>query len=437
MNLDHTRHWKRNVWMMVLSQSLVMAGFSAAMPFIPLYLKEGLGIVSDADRGLYTSLFTFFGFFAYAIFNPLWGSLSDRYGVKPMLLRGTFVTAIFFPMMAYVTNVWLLIALRFITAACAGTTVASQTLVVKNTPENRQGFALGMLTTAFWSGSMLGNVLGGLVVSYCGYASTFWFCGILYFLAGIFVLFAKDDYIPMRDSGCKKERPKFSWRTIIPAFTISVWQLMALTLLAGIAFSFASPYLPMLIEQIIGMKDAPFWTGITSAAAAVGSIFSGMITGYLSDRVKPLPLLLPIFVLMGIFLFVQALSPNLFPNPDVAWSFFGKSYAINLNLLTLGACRVLIMLVVGGSGAIFMKMLSASTPKRKRGAVVGFRSTAHQLGGMIASCAAGGVVYCFDNVKAVFYCASILTLLLIPLTIYIVREIEKKPFYASHCSFKK
>ena len=51
---------------------------------------------------------------------------------------------------------------------------------------------------------MLGNVLGGLVVSYFGYEKTFWFCGILYFAAGIFVIFARDDYIPARLSAFRR-----------------------------------------------------------------------------------------------------------------------------------------------------------------------------------------------------------------------------------------
>lgn len=439
MLLEHTTHWKRNLAMMMLSQILVMAGFCAAMPFIPLYLKEGFGIANDGERGLYLSFFTFAGMFAYCVFNPIWGGLSDRFGVKPMLLRGTFVTAFFFPLMAYVTNVWLLIALRFITAACAGTTAAAQTLLVKNTPENKQGFSLGMLTTAYWSGTMLGNVLGGIFVSRFGYAGTFWFCGILYFLAGIFVLFAKDDYIPARDSSVQKQTKKksFDWRTLMPVFTVGVWQLLILTVLTGLAFSAAGPYMPMLIEKIVGLRDAAFWTGITSAAAAVGSIASGMVTGYLSDRIKPLKLLIPILALTSFFLLIEALSPGLFPDPQVQWAFFGKTYTVNLNLLVLAVCRVLLLFVLGGSGAVFMKMMSNSTPKRKRGQVFGYRSTAHHIGSMAATGMAGGIVFLYEDVLAVFFFASGLTFLLIPLTIWIVKRVERQPFYIANTSFKK
>ena len=71
---------------------------------IPLYLKEGFGIANDGERGLYLSFFTFAGMFAYCVFNPIWGGLSDRFGVKPMLLRGTFVTSWMFALMAYVPS---------------------------------------------------------------------------------------------------------------------------------------------------------------------------------------------------------------------------------------------------------------------------------------------------------------------------------------------
>jgi len=437
--LENTGHWKRNVTMMVLSQILVMAGFCAAMPFIPLFLKEGLGILNDGERGLYLSMFNFFGMLAYSVFNPVWGSLSDRFGVKPMLLRGTFLTAVFFPMMAYVTHVWVLIALRFVTAACAGTTVAAQTLLVKNTPEDKQGFALGMLTTAYWIGIMLGNVLGGLVVSYCGYEKTFWFCGILYFAAGIFVVFAKDDYIPAKAAPTTPQAKRFyRYRhSVLPAFTIGVWLLMLLAVLTGIAFSFEYPYVPMVIEQIVGLRNAAFWTGIVSASAAVGSVVSGLITGWLSDRVKPLKLLIPILSLTAFFMLIQAVSPLLFRNPELQCELFGKAFKINLNLAVFGTCRVLMLLSLGGSGAVFMKLMSNTTPKRKRGAVFGYRSTAYNIGSMIASCCAGWVVYSCGNARAAFYGGTVLVLLLIPVTVWIVKRAMSQPFYIAHSPFGK
>ena len=412
----NTRHWKRNVAMMCLSQTLVMAGFAAAMPFVPLYMKDHLGLADVSTRGVYVSLFNFFGMLAYGLFNPIWGTLSDRFGVKPMLLRGTFLTAVFFPMMAYVGNVWSLIGLRFVTAACAGTTAASQTLLVKNTPEDKQGFALGMMTTAFWTGATLGNVLGGVVVHFYGYEKTFWFCGILYFAAGLFVLFAKDDYIPGKVAVPAGAVPVHRARHGLPGFTIGVWLLLLLTLLFGLAGSLEAGYLAMLVESITGGQDAAFWTGIISASVAVGSMLSGAVVGMLADRVPPLKLQIPIMLVTSVMLLLQATATDL-------W--------------VLGVSRTIMYFVFGGSGAILMKLLSNTTPKRKRGAVFGYRSTAHNLGCMIAASLSGALVYLTGTVRSTFFAATAATLLLLPVMTLIVHRAMRQPFYIAHSPFGK
>ena len=88
--------WKLNLAMLWFSQLVILAGFQALIPFVPLFIKNELGIVDEAELAFAVSAFNFFGTMAYAIFNPIWGVLADRFGVKPMLLRGTFLTGIFF-----------------------------------------------------------------------------------------------------------------------------------------------------------------------------------------------------------------------------------------------------------------------------------------------------------------------------------------------------
>ena len=101
--------WKLNLVMLWFSQILVMIGYSAMNPFISLFMKDELHISeANGDLAFYFGVFNVLTALAYAMFCPLWGRLADRFGVKVMLLRGTFVTAFIFPMMADVNNVWLL-----------------------------------------------------------------------------------------------------------------------------------------------------------------------------------------------------------------------------------------------------------------------------------------------------------------------------------------
>ena len=73
-----------------------MAGTSMVIPFIPLFLREKLGFVDEAERAIAVSLFSSVGLLSFCISNPLWGAVADRYGRKLMLLRAYFVTGITF-----------------------------------------------------------------------------------------------------------------------------------------------------------------------------------------------------------------------------------------------------------------------------------------------------------------------------------------------------
>ena len=409
MNLieDTNRHWKWNLFLMWSSQLLVLAGFAAVMPFMPLFLKDSLGYVDERTRGIWMSAFYFFGTFGYALFCPIWGALSDRFGVTPMLLRGTVGTALIFPLMAYSPNGWVLVFLRFLSAACAGTTAASQTLLVKNTPENKQGFALGVLSTAIWGGTMLGNVVGGIVVHHYGYKFTFIACGVMYFLAGFIVLLAHEDFKPVVKAAVKHTKKHFGG--ILPEFTTAVWMMLGLMCLTGFVRYIEIPYLAMQIELIVGDKAAAYWTGIISAFVAVGALLSGMITGYLSDRMKPLYILVPVFTITVVTMVIQAFATDL-------WVF--------------GISRTLMYLAAGGAYSVLQKLLSAATPKRKRGKVFGFSTTANSAGIMLSTVFAGGVIW-LSGVRGVFVAAAILAALLIPCYMFVISRVMRQPYFVA------
>lgn len=408
MELAVARHWKLNLAMMWFSQLMVMTGFAALMPFIPLLFKNHIGITDEGECGLYVSYFNVAGSLAYTLFIPIWGMLSDRYGVKIMLLRGTFGTALIFPLMGFVHSAWLLIALRFITAACAGTTAAAQTLIVKNTPDNKIGFALGVFSTAFWSGAMLGNVVGGLLVNYFGYASTCIFCGVLYFIGGVSVLFAREDCKPTlrvkRTSGHVSGHGIWSF---LPHLTTVVWIMLLLFAVNGFVRSFEAAYPAMLIEKITGSEKAAYWTGIISAFAAVGSMISGALFGYLSDRMDARKLLLPALAVTALMLLLQGAAES---------------------LLAFGAGRTLMCVAGGGIQPVFQKALSSITPNRKRGTVFGLSSTFNGIGTIAAAFCAGGVIY-LAGTRAVFYTAALLTAIFIPVSLGLFKKVQRSPFY--------
>lgn len=404
--------WQRNLVMLWASQFLIMSGFSAMAPFVPLYFKNALNMTDKGQLAFYVTMFNLFGTLAYAIFLPIWGRLSDKYGVKIMLLRGTFMACFMFPLMSYVSAPWL-IFLRFTSAACAGTTAASQLMIVRTTPDNKQGFALGVFSTAFWGGSMMGYVIGGLVIAEFSYNVAFWICGIMYFIAGFFVLFTQDDPELLKNKVKSHRRKNIS--ELLPRFTRVVWLMMLLFFITGFIRSFEIPYIALRVEDMTGKANAAYWTGIISAIVSCGAIASGILNGYLCDRVPAKKMITPIFIISAVGLFFQGYVNNI-------WGFT--------------IARTLLYLAAGGIQPLLQKVLSGATPRKKRGAVFGFSSTANGVGIMISSIVSGWT-FAYFSLNSIFYIAAVLSLLIIPVVLSFLRIVRRDAYYRSHNAFRK
>ena len=120
-------YWRKNLFFLWISQLFVMSGLSAAMPFIPLFIKYKFNIVEEGKLGLAISLFTFFGLISFGIMAPVWGVLADKYGRKIMLFRASFMNAAIFPLMAFAPNLVILILIRAIRGVISRSAISLQT----------------------------------------------------------------------------------------------------------------------------------------------------------------------------------------------------------------------------------------------------------------------------------------------------------------------
>ena len=77
---------RRNIILLFFTLVVVMMGFGMVIPIFPFYV-EYFG-ASGSELGLLMASYATMQFF----FAPLWGRLSDRFGRKPVLLWGYWVT---------------------------------------------------------------------------------------------------------------------------------------------------------------------------------------------------------------------------------------------------------------------------------------------------------------------------------------------------------
>ncbi len=139
-----------------------LMGFGIFVPVVPIYARElNASEALVGDTGALFSLMMF-------IFTPFWGTLSDRYGRRPVIMAALALSAVSYVMFAHATTLFVLIASRMLTGIGSGNITAAQAYITDITPAAGRAKAMGLIGAAFGMGFIFGPPLGSIVFDHLG-----------------------------------------------------------------------------------------------------------------------------------------------------------------------------------------------------------------------------------------------------------------------------
>jgi DHA1 family multidrug resistance protein-like MFS transporter len=151
----------RQIAILFAGLAVVMLGFGIIIPILPLYARQ-LG-ASSLHLGLIMAVFSFFQF----IFAPIWGSISDRIGRKPVLLIGLVGYALAHIINGFASSVAMLLVSRAVGGILSSAVLPTSLAYVSDvTAEKDRGGGMGILGAAMGTGVIFGPSLGGLVAHF-------------------------------------------------------------------------------------------------------------------------------------------------------------------------------------------------------------------------------------------------------------------------------
>jgi len=161
-----------------------LVGFGIVIPVLPFYAE---GTAFNATPRTVGLLFASYSIMQL-IFSPILGSLSDKYGRRPVLLFSIIGTGLGFLILGVATTVWMLFLGRILDGITGGNISTAQAYIADVTTEENRAKGMGLIGAAFGLGFIFGPAIGG-ILSLWGIHVPFFFAAALCFANATLLFF--------------------------------------------------------------------------------------------------------------------------------------------------------------------------------------------------------------------------------------------------------
>lgn len=352
-----SRQERLNLWATCAAQFLTLAGMTAVLPLLPLYLQH-IGITDRVALKYWTGALGAAPFAVAVFATPVWGALGDRVGYKPMVVRSVFGLALSTAGMGVSSTPLALLGWRAVQGAVSGVFPAAVAMVSAMTPERRVGRSLALLQAARAGGALCGPLIGGVLADLVGIRGLFFGVGALAAGAGAACALLIAEPRHARPAAMPDAA---NWRTMLAARPVLA--MLALLMLFQASVMCSWPTLALYVAQLGVEREAvATTTGVVVFAAGLPAMLMATVWSRWGRRVGPLAALTVSLLLSGAANLAMGLAAGL---PAV---------------LALRACAGA---GVAGFVPLTFEWMNARAPEGARGRMAGLGSTAMMIGNVI------------------------------------------------------
>lgn len=334
-------------------------GIGVIVPVLPELVKEMSGAdVETASHavGWLGALYALMQF----VFSPVLGSLSDRFGRRPVILLSLLGSGLDYLLLAWAPSLaWLFVG-RIIAGITAANFSAASAYIADVTPPEKRAAGFGIIGAAFGLGFIAGPAIGGLLGEH-GLRVPFLVA------AGITLLNCLYGLLVLPESLAPENRREFHWKSVHPIRALKAlgrWPVVAS--LAGTHFfiNVAHNIYPSLWVLYTGERYGWGSREVGISLSVVG-IMSAIVQAGLAGRI-----LAVIGERRGVFIGLIAMA--------AAMAAYG---------LATSAWMIYVIIVIGSFGSIgtpaAQSLITRSVPADEQGAVQGALSSLTSVAGIV------------------------------------------------------
>lgn len=363
--------WQRDQYVVVMTVALAQVAFDLTQPFIPLYIRD-LGVTDLAEAAFWSGLVAGIAPLCSAVMGPFWGSMADRFGRKPMVLRALVLISVMQFASAFVPDVYWLMVVRVVMGLFAGFTSMSMALAISVSPREKMAQAIGLVQAAQLAPTAIGPTIGGLISDAFGLRANFILTGVILIVPAslLFFLvkesgFGGDAKQPAAAAAPAASNGSRFGMFVVPGFAAA----LGILFVARFADRALPPVLPLFLVQL-ETPDAQLATitGFVVSAGAVAAAASSMLYGRRSRSDNTRRLLIVALAGGMLFSVLLALSRGW---PEVI------------------VVRIILGLLAGGAMSLAYTMGARMAPPERSGLTLSVLASCAMLGGAVSPMLAG------------------------------------------------